>query len=449
MTAQARGAPWLLDPRWDTVARLDMGRTPGVCTHIVLIGSPVLDGCAAVGATLTDLGRGRTGPVVDLIDVMTGPADAERPPGSDGGNRLVTGGRPISWDLRGMELDAVEDLVRARLTSVLHPNSLVIAPAAAADSPVRCCLARAALAAARSQAAMLLEYPQWPHDSSSFENVQWTRLRLLAPSLTALRSKESALPALGDPAPEGDLAAARCVAEIVALPGDRELAERSDVFAEPADAHADVADPFDAMLTEGATDDPWHLDHSPYERRRLELVLACLGRPRYARVIEIGCATGQLSVRLAERADLVIAVDASAKALEVARRNRTPNIRWVQGTVPQDFPAAEADVVILSEIGYFLDGPELLATVRAARRAVRPTGEIVVANWQRPTERIPLDGPAVQAQVAEIIDLPLRARYQDADLVIEVWGEPVSVYDEYAEPPDRRSTAAEHERSCE
>jgi hypothetical protein len=105
--------------------------------------------------------------------------------------------------------------------------------------------------------------------------------------------------------------------------------------------------------------------------------------------------------------------------------------------------------VVLSEIGYFLDGPDLLATVRAARRTLRPTGEIVVANWRRPTERIPLDGPAVQAQVAEIIDLPLRARYQDADLVIEVWGEPVSVYDEYTEPPDRRSTAAEHERSCE
>ncbi|MCV7359079.1 class I SAM-dependent methyltransferase [Mycolicibacterium fluoranthenivorans] len=420
-----------------------MGRNPGVCTRIVLIGSPVLDGCAAVGATLTDLGRGRAGPVVDLIDVMTGPADAERPPGSDGGNRLVAGGRPISWDLRGLELDAVEDLVRARLTSVLHPNSLLIAPAAAADSPVRCGLARAALAAARSQAAILLEYPQWPHDSTSFENVQWTRLRLLAPSLTALRSKESVLPALGD------LAAARCVAEIVALPGDPELAERSDIFAEPADAPAEVANRFDAMLTEGATDDPWHLDDSPYERRRLELVLACLGRPHYARVIEIGCATGQLSVQLAERADLVIAVDASAKALEVARRNRTPNIRWVLGAVPQDFPAAEADVVILSEIGYFLDGPDLLATVRAARRALRPTGEIVVANWRRPTEHIPLDGPAVQAQVADIIDLPLRARYQDADLVIEVWGEPVSVYDEYAEPPDRPSTAAEHERSCE
>lgn len=449
MTAQSTGAaPWLLDPRWDTVARFDVGANPGVCTHIVLIGGPVLDGYVAVGATLTDLGRCRAGPVVDLIDVRTGPADAERPPGSDGVDLVVAGGRPISWDLRGMGLDAVEDLVCERLTSVLRPNSLLIAPAAAAASPVRCGLARAALVAARRQAAFLLEYPQWLHDSASFENVEWTRLRLLAPSLAGLRSKQSALRALGHPRP-GDLAAARCVAEIVQLPGHSELTERSNLFAEPADAPADVAGPFDAMLTEGATDDPWHLDDSPYERRRLELVLACLGRPRYARVIEIGCATGQLSVQLAERADLVVAVDASAKALEVARRNRAPNIRWVLGAVPQDFPATEADVVILSEIGYFLDGPDLLATVRAARRALRPGGEIVVANWRRPTERIPLDGPAVQAQVADIIDLPLRARYQDTDLVIEVWGEPVSVYDEYAEPPDRRSMPSEHERSCE
>ena len=147
-------------------------------------------------------------------------------------------------------------------------------------------------------------------------------------------------------------------------------------------------------------------------------------------MLEIGCATGQLSEELTGRADVVVALDASAGALQVARQ-KTDAVQWIWGAVPADLPNERFDAIILSEVGYFLDGPELVATLRAARRRLTARGEIVLAHWRGPTRDIPLDGRAVHRQAAALMDLPLRARYEDVDLIVEVWGEPVSVYREY------------------
>ena len=89
------------------------------------------------------------------------------------------------------------------------------------------------------------------------------------------------------------------------------------------------------------------IDDSVYERRRLALVLACLGRTRYNRVLEIGCATGQLCALLNDRADEVVGLDASERALDVAR-GRTDAVRWVIGAAPRDIPDADFDLIVLS-----------------------------------------------------------------------------------------------------
>ena len=106
-------------------------------------------------------------------------------------------------------------------------------------------------------------------------------------------------------------------------------------------------------------------------------------------------------------------------------------MRWLRGAAPGDLPADAFDLVVLSEVAYFLDGPDLLTTLRAVRRSLREGGELVVADWRHPTGDIPLDGPAAHRQVAAVLDLPLRARYEDSDLLIEVWGDPLSTYDSH------------------
>jgi SAM-dependent methyltransferase len=429
---QSSGGPYdatvLLDARWDNVLRADIASLIDGQSRVLAIATDAWQMFASVGATLADLSRAGADVTDIAIDVRQ-PSDSTAP---------VEPPSPeiIRWDLRCEQPGVIEGVVGERLVCLLDDRTLVIAPSEAKRRPIVSAVARAARTAARQRGASLLEYPWWPWFSAVEDEAFWSRARWLVPSLAALRDKETTLnrnfPDHVRECERPDVSAAgSCVVEVALIPRSLDLAARVAAATRIAPARDEVAASFDAMFDDGI-EDPWHVDDSPYEQRRLAIVLACLGRPRYRRIIEIGCATGQLTGALAQRADEVIAVDPSPKALAVARRRAgAARIRWVLGAVPQDFPDVEADLVVLSEVGYFLDGPDLLATIRAARGHLAADGELLMANWRRATEHIPLDGHAVQRQTAAMLDLPRRAHYEDVDLIVEVWGQPVSVHDEY------------------
>lgn len=97
------------------------------------------------------------------------------------------------------------------------------------------------------------------------------------------------------------------------------------------------------------------------------------------------------------------------------------------GQAPQDLLGGTFDLVVFSEIGYFLTPPAWLATLRWARAVLRPGGEVLLAHWRHETDGVPSDGPLVHEQAAAFFDLPRRVAYLDADVAIDVYGEPVSV----------------------
>ncbi|MDU6160614.1 MAG: class I SAM-dependent methyltransferase, partial [Acinetobacter sp.] len=49
--------------------------------------------------------------------------------------------------------------------------------------------------------------------------------------------------------------------------------------------------------------DPWGYDFHWYEARKRQICLALLTKPRYLKVLEVGCSNGHLSFHLAQRAD--------------------------------------------------------------------------------------------------------------------------------------------------
>lgn len=386
---------WLLDSRWDGVPRLDLDAVIRRCPRVVLLAPHPDAGTLALGATLAYL----RATDVDVTVVVIHSRDTEAAAALD-----------------------------ARIGTPIDAHTLLLAPVecdghADNDAGVNA-VAHAAQSAARASGATLLQYPVSLWDSASPSDVPWSRLRNLAPPLVALQAKSRTL--------DHGLAAvpawAGRVMETVLVPAADDLAARVDADVMDGRSFPEVSAPFDTMYDDGE-DDPWRFDDSSYEIHRLDLVTACLGRRRYRRVLDIGCATGQLAERLRHRADAVTGVDASAAALDVARV-RAPDVRWIVGAAPADLPGGTFDLIVLSEIAYFLDGPDLLRTLRAVRRALLPHGEIVLANWRHPTENIPLDGPTAHRQAAAMMDLPRRARYEDADLLIEVWGDPVSLHAE-------------------
>ena len=91
---------------------------------------------------------------------------------------------------------------------------------------------------------------------------------------------------------------------------------------------------------------------------------------------------------------------------------------------PDDLPPGPFDLVVLSEVGYFLTGAQLLGALRHARRALRPGGEILLCDWTHPTKDIPLDGMLVHRQAATALGLPRRVALIDQDFVVDVYGGP-------------------------
>ena len=68
-----------------------------------------------------------------------------------------------------------------------------------------------------------------------------------------------------------------------------------------------------------------------------------------------------LTARLASRCASLVAVDVSEKALDAARaRCRTlPNVAFENMSVPAEWPAGTFDLIMLSEVVYYLDAGDV------------------------------------------------------------------------------------------
>lgn len=128
-----------------------------------------------------------------------------------------------------------------------------------------------------------------------------------------------------------------------------------------------------------ATDDPWDFRSSPYEAARFEATLAALPRAGYVHALEIGCGNGELARRLAARCDAYSGLDAVDTAL-VAARQAVPTGTFTQGFLPCELPKGAYDLIVLSEILYFLDkaGLKDLASQLDCRW---PDADILAVNW--------------------------------------------------------------------
>jgi len=137
---------------------------------------------------------------------------------------------------------------------------------------------------------------------------------------------------------------------------------------------------FDAMYR--ANPDPWEFRSSQYEQSKYAATLAALPGPRYAHALELGCSIGELTCQLATRVDRLTAVDTSAVALTLARTacQSFPHVEFVQAHLPGGNWARHADLVLLSEILYYLDEASVRLVARQLRDAA-PDADMVLVHW--------------------------------------------------------------------
>ena len=151
---------------------------------------------------------------------------------------------------------------------------------------------------------------------------------------------------------------------------------------------------FEALFAAEA--DPWDYETSAYEAEKYAATLAALPAPRFARALEIGCSIGVLTERLVDRCDALTAIDVAPAALARAseRLVEHPHVRVRRAVVPDALPSGPFDLVVLSEVGYYLSRPDLLALRDRLAEAVAPGGALVLVHWTGETD-YPLSADAV------------------------------------------------------
>ena len=142
--------------------------------------------------------------------------------------------------------------------------------------------------------------------------------------------------------------------------------------------------------------DPWGFETSEYERRKYERTLGALGERRFRRALEVGSSIGVFTAMLAPWCDELLAVDASEKAVELARE-RLAEHGHVR--VEEDPPRGDAGGRLRPHRR--LGGPVLLAARGRARgaasfrRDTRAGGVLVAVHWRKETKTYPLQGDEV------------------------------------------------------
>lgn len=189
---------------------------------------------------------------------------------------------------------------------------------------------------------------------------------------------------------------------------------------------SDPAEHFERLYR--TSNDPWDYETSPYEAAKYAATLAALTRDRYDCAIEAGCSIGVLSARLAPRCDRLLAVDlvGRAAARAAARLAPHPGARAVRATLPGQWPRGRFDLIVLSELVYYLGAPDIEALARCVAQGAAPRAECVLVHYQGETDteirpdaaRDRFCAVLADLRAVRIIDHPATADYNHRTLVI-------------------------------
>ena len=181
---------------------------------------------------------------------------------------------------------------------------------------------------------------------------------------------------------------------------------------------------FDAMYARSP--DPWQLADRWYERRKYAITMAMLPLPRYRHAYEPGCSVGVLTELLAARCDHVTSTDiaeaalaATAERLECA--GCAPQVTLERGSLDGAWPTTDFDLIVLSEVAYYLDAASLRAVLDRECPLLATGATVVAAHWRHPVEDYPLTGDEANFIVRDTVGLQTLAHYSDDDVVIDVF----------------------------
>jgi ubiquinone/menaquinone biosynthesis C-methylase UbiE len=132
-----------------------------------------------------------------------------------------------------------------------------------------------------------------------------------------------------------------------------------------------------------ASKDPWDYRNSHYEMAKRDATIAALEGRHFRSGLEVGCSIGELTYQLAKHCDRLLGVDFIDEALAAARA-KCVNQAWVSfenAQVPCEWPEDQFDLIVLSEVLYFLSSEDSRGVAARCRRCLTVGGVILLVNW--------------------------------------------------------------------
>jgi hypothetical protein len=148
-----------------------------------------------------------------------------------------------------------------------------------------------------------------------------------------------------------------------------------------------------------ARQDPWRFRTSPYEQAKYQRTIASLGDRRFRSGFEAGCSIGVLTRLLAGRCEALLAADIVEEPLRTARVTclDQPWVRFELMRIPTDWPNDTFDLIVLSEVLYFLSPADIAAVADRVVSTLELSGVVLLVNWRGRS-----DDPCTGDEAAEL-----------------------------------------------
>jgi predicted TPR repeat methyltransferase len=148
--------------------------------------------------------------------------------------------------------------------------------------------------------------------------------------------------------------------------------------------------------------DPWRYETSGYEREKYASTLAAVPDGHIENALEVGCSIGIFTEQLAERCERVVAMDFSARALQLAARRvgALANVELCHGSFPDQAPEGLWELILCSEVLYYLPGPALDRAVGWLTGQLQGGACVLAVSWRGQGTDEPFLGDEVHDRLA-------------------------------------------------
>ena len=128
--------------------------------------------------------------------------------------------------------------------------------------------------------------------------------------------------------------------------------------------------------------DPWDYESSPFEAHKRSVLLKHIGLSPRGRVLELACANWVTTRALMKVGLRVAALDGSSTAIAQARTRlgHIRRLRLLHANLPEGLPKERFDLIVVSEIVYYLGSIAARRLAASVADRVAPGGRVVVLH---------------------------------------------------------------------